>query len=494
MSASQQKKRRQNQAPAAASQNDSSSRGAWIAGSIGVAVLVVLAIFFAILNSGLLQNHTTAVTVGSHELSPVMYNYFYKDVYTQNLAGYMTDPNKSLADQVYDTTTGQTWADYLNQETNSLIAETYGVYDAAIEAGYTMTENDTATVDEYLASLSSQAASQGVSANAYLSSAYGTGSSTDSYRAYRELLQVVTSYQAVYSDSLTYTADDIAAYYSEHKEELDVYDYRSFTCSVDSTETDEEGNTIVDSAASEEQAKEMAEAVQGDETAFADQARDNAPDDQKSNYADDDATLTSKATANNLPENIKEWLTDPSRAYGDTTTIENEDGSWKVVMFVSGPEKFDVNTRTVRHILIEATETDDEAVADTEAEIRAQEILDEYLAGDQTEDAFAALAVEHSADSTAADGGLIENICPGDMVEPFEDWCFDESRKPGDTGIVESEYGYHVMYYVGEGGNAMDYRTETDMRSNDVSNWIVELGEAQTVTNQSFGMFFTDAD
>ena len=50
------------------------------------------------------------------------------------------------------------------------------------------------------------------------------------------------------------------------------------------------------------------------------------------------------------------------------------------------------------------------------------------------------------------------------------------------------------MYYVGEGGNAMDYRTETDMRSNDVSNWIVELGEAQTVTNQSFGMFFTDAD
>ena len=157
MSASQQKKRRQNQAPAAASQNDSSSRGAWIAGSIGVAVLVVLAIFFAILNSGLLQNHTTAATVGSHELSPVMYNYFYKDVYTQSLAGYMTDPNKSLADQVYDTTTGQSWADFLSQETNSLIAETYGVYDAAMEAGYTMTEDDTATVDEYMASLSSQA-------------------------------------------------------------------------------------------------------------------------------------------------------------------------------------------------------------------------------------------------------------------------------------------------------------------------------------------------
>ena len=35
------------------------------------------------------------------------------------------------------------------------------------------------------------------------------------------------------------------------------------------------------------------------------------------------------------------------------------------------------------------------------------------------------------------------------MVDAFENWCFDASRATGDTGIVETEYGYHVMYFVG---------------------------------------------
>ena len=34
------------------------------------------------------------------------------------------------------------------------------------------------------------------------------------------------------------------------------------------------------------------------------------------------------------------------------------------------------------------------------------------------------------------------------MVQPFNDWCFDASRQPGDTGVVETSYGYHVMYFV----------------------------------------------
>lgn len=36
----------------------------------------------------------------------------------------------------------------------------------------------------------------------------------------------------------------------------------------------------------------------------------------------------------------------------------------------------------------------------------------------------------------------------GEMVTEFEDWCF-EKHEVGDTGIVKSEYGYHVMYFVG---------------------------------------------
>lgn len=36
----------------------------------------------------------------------------------------------------------------------------------------------------------------------------------------------------------------------------------------------------------------------------------------------------------------------------------------------------------------------------------------------------------------------------GDMVENFDAWCFDEARKTGDSGLVKSEFGYHIMYFV----------------------------------------------
>ena len=35
------------------------------------------------------------------------------------------------------------------------------------------------------------------------------------------------------------------------------------------------------------------------------------------------------------------------------------------------------------------------------------------------------------------------------MVPEFNDWCFDEKREPGHSGIVKTDYGYHLMYFVG---------------------------------------------
>ena len=111
----------------------------------------------------------------------------------------------------------------------------------------------------------------------------------------------------------------------------------------------------------------------------------------------------------------------------------------------------------VRHILVmpEGGTTGDDGTttySDEEwaaCEKKAQEILDEWLAGDATEDSFAALAEEKSEDpGSSTNGGLYENVAKGQMVEPFEDWCFDETRAAGDYGLVKTQYGYHVMYFV----------------------------------------------
>ena len=124
-------------------------------------------------------------------------------------------------------------------------------------------------------------------------------------------------------------------------------------------------------------------------------------------------------------------------------------------------------TVDVRHILIkidtiaaemEQEETEqadgsDETETYTDAQWEAcrqaaQAILDAYLAGEQTEEHFGELAKEHSEDN-ADEGGLYTGVTDGRMVATFNAWCFDKTRQVGDTGLVRTEFGYHVMYFVG---------------------------------------------
>ena len=77
----------------------------------------------------------------------------------------------------------------------------------------------------------------------------------------------------------------------------------------------------------------------------------------------------------------------------------------------------------------------------------AEEILNKWLAGEQTEENFALLAGEFSQDpGSSSNGGLYTDVATGDMVEAFDAWCFDPARQPGDYGIVKTELGYHIMY------------------------------------------------
>ena len=133
--------------------------------------------------------------------------------------------------------------------------------------------------------------------------------------------------------------------------------------------------------------------------------------------------------------------------------------------------KVDKPMVSVRHILVIPTEQNEDGTytdeAWAEAEQKAQALLDEWKAGEATEDSFAALANENSEDpGSSSNGGLYEDVYPGQMVDPFDEWCFDDARKTGDTGIVKTDYGYHVMYYVSKGEEVFWFETaKGDLRS-----------------------------
>ena len=111
----------------------------------------------------------------------------------------------------------------------------------------------------------------------------------------------------------------------------------------------------------------------------------------------------------------------------------------------------------VRHILIQpeggTTEGTTTTYSDEEWEacrVKAQALLDQWLAEDGTEDGFAELAKTHSVDGSAKDGGIYTDLTSDtNFVPEFKNWYLDESRVPGNSGLVKTTYGYHLMYFIG---------------------------------------------
>ncbi|MDO8685354.1 MAG: peptidylprolyl isomerase [Clostridiales bacterium] len=98
-----------------------------------------------------------------------------------------------------------------------------------------------------------------------------------------------------------------------------------------------------------------------------------------------------------------------------------------------------IDRASVRHILITCAKDAKEDVV-AEKKKLAEDILVKVNKGDD----FSALAKEYSEDSGSKDNGGLYEIQPnGQMMAEFEDWTF--SHKAGDTGIIKTTYGFHIM-------------------------------------------------
>ena len=144
----------------------------------------------------------------------------------------------------------------------------------------------------------------------------------------------------------------------------------------------------------------------------------------------------------------------------------------------------------VRHILIQP-EVEGDATSMEAAKKQAEALYKEWQII-PTEDHFQELAGTHTMDTgSALNGGLYEDVYPGQMVVAFNDWCFDESRQPGDHGIVETEYGYHLMYFVGTSETV--YKDENDTAAQaEYTVWLDDLFAADAVVPVLENIVFTD--
>ena len=492
MSASREKNKRKElnasaEAPATPAKKGMSKGLKWTIGIICLVLVIAIVTFFSMLTSGYLAGHTTAATVGSHKLSPAMVNYFYKEAYNSmssqygDMMSYIIDSNTPLNEQYYDEENGITWADTLIEQGLTSAARIYAIYDEAVANGETLSDDDQSSIDATVSNLSVYATYYGYSnVNGYLAAMYGAGCNEKNFREFLSIETLANNYSQKVYDTPVYTEDELAADYAADPNAYDTVDYRVFAV-TDALfdEEDEEKLADLKKTAADEL---LAAAEEGDE-AFIQAAYDHASEDTKENYEDDSYTL--RTDVGHSDSDLSNWLFESDRKTGDATCVETS-GTYYVAIFESR-NTHDYALPNARHILISDT-TDEEAMAT--AKETAEKLLAEYEAGEHTEDAFAAIGDAAYADGTAAESARYEDITPGQMVEDFENWCFDASRQVGDTGIVESTYGYHVMYFSGFGTNYRMKLVEDEQRGNVYTDWLTATTENASYETVASGMRF----
>lgn len=517
MSASREKKlRKAAQAEQAGKKKQSSIEGeSWQKNTtIAVCSLIALIILFVIvLGSGIPQRIFTALTIGTEKISVAEYNfYLYSNAnnYVSSMKSYGMstdqlglDLEQSLDDQECPYTSGTqkgSWGDYFRTQTNSSLEESTALYLEAKANGVSLPAETQTSIDNSIANLKDYCKANDTTLSKYLTTNYGKGVNEAVLRRALERSNLASYYSGEKEKSFTYTNEQVTGYYDSHKADIDVVDYRSFAFSgKPATKTDSSGNTVEatdeEKKAAMDAAKQKADEMLASvttETSFGLLASQYAAEDQKDKYADADATLTKAASASQLGEDMKNWLFDDSRKAGDKNVIAS-DTDYTVVYMVKRYRQ-DENTVNVRHILIEPeksegadTATDAQKAA---AKEKAEALYEQWKSGEATEDSFAKLAEENSADTgSASNGGLYENVYSGESLEEaFKDWCFDASRKPGDTGIVETSYGYHIMYFAGVSDPYWMVKVRNELRSSDYNSYVDEIKKKHVLKENSFGL------
>lgn len=462
--------------------------------AIVLAVVVAGGIVWKVLDdTAAIKKNTTVFSLGDDiRVSEVEFTYYYSQYlnniysYAQQYARYGMnigiDPTKSPDEQNYGTDADgkeMLLSDYLKNETISAL-QTYKIlYAEAIKAGYKLTDDEQKSIDDQVEELRNTAAENKYSLNAYLKASYGKGINEKFLRKQLEMQNIVSRYQSDTSKKLTdsYSAADIKAVYDKDHSTYNAVDARTLSFAIE-TLTAKDGETSEQLAARQKAAaaKVKAEAEAAlkactSEKAFLEQAKKK--NSSTENYDAESATALNEAAKSTITSYVSEdaakWAFDSARKAGDVKLFEvGSDGnvSSYVILYIN-KGSYAPMASNVRHILISFTDnasssseaTDEQKKA---AKASADKIYKEWQSGAKTEDSFAALAKEKSKDTgSAADGGLISGITSSaNYVESFRNWATDSSRKVGDTGIVESEYGYHIMYYSGS-----DYAWKSAIRS-----------------------------
>jgi hypothetical protein len=399
----------------------------------------------------------------------------------------LPDETNSLKSQIYDESTGETWADFFQTMALEQMKADNKIYLAALENKYQLPDEEKEKMNAEIENFKSVVyTNTNMNFSDYLQRVYGNSMTEAAYKKNVERTYLVNTYVDYVKDSYSYTPEVIEEYYNENKDTFDTFTFRYFL--VNSAEVnksdypDDASYEAADAAAIEAagvKASEYAAKIT-DEQSFIDVAREYDPEE----YKEDDSTqriYKGELTGSTYGK----WLQEEGRQNGDVSTFKTSTGYY-VVMY----EARDNNhypTVNIQQIFVKQEAVDETQFVDDQsaydlavstakktAEDTANSIYQEWLDGGATQDKLAELITSHSTEISTDSSKLNENVERNSQKFPAEvnSWIYDSARKPGDHTILYADpTGYYIVHFIGAGKQYSDVLSDTQKRENDLQAW-----------------------
>lgn len=460
-----------------------------------VAIALALCGFFGVYDRAIAAEKTAdgdRISVAEYEYYNRMYfNYYYQmsQQYEQYYGSYygtgagkmMTgyDYTKTPADQEFvaneeagltiDKKYGDnpTWADYFEQESLKEANSSTMLYKKALAEGYELTKSEQKDLDEFVESLQKNADEDSYSLDAYLRTNYGRGMSPSLLKKIYTKQTIVNRYKEDKQKELAkdITDAEIEEEFNKNAKDYTTVDIRNFTFNNTISADDKASKDDIKKANADLKKKAQAFLDAVNLSNFTQMAYDATDDKEQKELMKDDASYSSMADTNYtavhdyVSAEAADWAFSSDRKSGDKKLFEVKDDNGIATYHVYCMEnvmkrdnQYPVNVRQILFMVTDGADSDatetETGHTDAEAKKLAEDALAKWKKGKATDASFAALATKLTEDTGSKEsGGLYENVTKdSNYVEPFLNWCFADGRKKGDTGIIKTDYGYHVMY------------------------------------------------
>lgn len=433
---------------------------------------------------------SVVATVDGQKISIGMYDYYYASIvsYYEQYASYgyySLDTTKDYSKQYTTDDDGNkiSWQKFFETEALKEVEQITTYYSKALEEGVTLTSTQKKTIEKQISTLKDSASQNDVSLDQYIKANFGTYCSEDTIRIMLEQYYLSANYKGKFKCETKVTDNDVDKYYNDHKNDYKKIEFYYIASPYDATDDNSKNESIKTAEKIMAKMKDKKSVI-----ALVPEVYSSYIDSQVKSSMEQDSTLTEKkareeavksyesnvvttVSGSDSPfdDKMNTWLfSDDTKVGSKKYYIDESAGYIYIVLKTSKASVEEDETYTVRHILVapesgsnsssstsEKTEYTDEQWA--AAKKKADSILAKFNKTDKSEYEFAKLAEQYSTDSASTSsgsndsfGGLYESVTLGQMVPDFEKWSIDDSRKYGDTGIVKSDYGYHIMFFIND--------------------------------------------